>query len=87
MLSFPSFPFIAFFLQVLWSKFAILIKFFSKKTNEFWTTTSNLFLPQVSISSFFPAGLFPDTSKKAYYLRFYGRKNEVTLIIFFLRLS
>ena len=33
-LSFPRFHFIVFFLQVFWSKFAILFKFFSKKTNH-----------------------------------------------------
>ena len=31
-----------FFLQVFWSKFAILFKFFSKKTNHFWITLSTL---------------------------------------------
>ena len=51
MLSFPSFPFIVFFLQVFWSKFAILFKFFLKKTNHFRTTPSTLFLSPVSLSS------------------------------------
>ena len=51
MLSFPSFPFIALFLQVFCSKFAILFKFFSKKTNHFSTKPSSLFLSLVSLSS------------------------------------
>ena len=34
MLSFPSFLLIVFFLQVFWSKFATLLKFFSNKTNK-----------------------------------------------------
>ena len=51
MLSFSSFPFIVFFLQVFWSKFAILFKFFSKKTNHFWATPSTLFLSLVPLSS------------------------------------
>ena len=52
MLSFPSFPFIVFFLQVFWSKFAILLRFFSKKTNHFLTKPSTLFLFPVSLSSY-----------------------------------
>ena len=51
MLSFPSFPFIVLFLQVFWSKFAVLFKFFSKKTNHFLTKPSTLFLSPVSLSS------------------------------------
>ena len=51
MLSFPSFPFIVLFLQVFWSKFAILFKFFSKKTNHLLTKPSTLFLSPVSLSS------------------------------------
>ena len=34
MLSFPSFLLIVFFLQVFWSKFLTLLKFFSNKTNK-----------------------------------------------------
>ena len=49
--SFPSFPFIVLFLQVFWSKFAILFKLFSKKTNHFSTKSSILFLSPVSLSS------------------------------------
>ena len=49
MLSFPSFPFIVFFLQVLWCKFTILIKFSSKKTNQFWAIHSKFFLSPVSL--------------------------------------
>ena len=48
--SFPRLHFIVFFLQVLWSKFAILFKFFSKKTNHFWNTPSTMFLSPVSLS-------------------------------------
>ena len=51
MLSFPSFPFIVLFLQVFWSKFAVLFKFFSKKTNHFLTKPSTLILSPVSLSS------------------------------------
>ena len=66
MLSFPSFPFIVFFLQVFWSKFAILLKFFRIKrikTNHFWTTPSTMSLSPVSLSSctsrFLPLQIFP----------------------------
>ena len=63
MLSLPSFHFIVFFLQVFWSKFTILLKFFSKKTNHFWTTPSTLLLSLVSLSScylvFFSLQIFP----------------------------
>ena len=66
MLSFPSFPFIVFFLQVFWSKFAILLKFFRMKrikTNHFWTTPSTMSLSPVSLSSctsrFLPLQIFP----------------------------
>ena len=52
MLSFPSFPFIVLFLQVFWSKFAILFKFFSKKTNHFLCKPSTLFLFTVSLVSY-----------------------------------
>ena len=34
MLSFSSFPYIVFFLQVFWYKFETLLKFFSDKTNK-----------------------------------------------------
>ena len=53
MLSFPRSPspFIVLFLQVFWSKFAILFKFFSKKTNHFLTKPSTLFLSPVPLSS------------------------------------
>ena len=51
MLSFLSFPFMALFSQVIWSKFAILLKFFPKKTNYFLTKPSTLFLSPVSLSS------------------------------------
>ena len=51
MLSFPIFSLVVFFLQVFWSKFAILFKFFWTKTNNFWTTPSTLHLFQVSLSS------------------------------------
>ena len=34
MLSFSSFPYIVFFLQVFWYKFGTLLKFFSDKTNK-----------------------------------------------------
>ena len=51
MLSFPSFPFIVLFLQVFWSKFAILFKLFSTKTNHFSTKSLILFLSPVSLSS------------------------------------
>ena len=51
MLSFPSFPFIVLFLQVFWSKLAILFKFSSKKINHFLTKISTLFLSPVSLSS------------------------------------
>ena len=34
MLSFSSFPLIVFFLQVFWSKFVTLLKFFFNKTNK-----------------------------------------------------
>ena len=44
MLSFPSLTFIVLFLQVFWSKFAILLKFYLKKTNHFSTKPSTLFL-------------------------------------------
>ena len=50
MLSFPSFPFIVLFLQVFWSKFAVLFKFFSKKTNHFLTKPSTLISSPVSLS-------------------------------------
>ena len=46
MLSFPSFPFIVLFLQVFWSKFAILFKFFSKITNDFLSNFQLCFYPQ-----------------------------------------
>ena len=51
MLSFPSFHFIVLFLQLFWSKFAILFKFFLKKTNHFLTKPSTLLLSPVSRSS------------------------------------
>ena len=54
MLSFPRSPspFIVLFLQVFWSKFAILFKFFSKKTNHFLTKPSTLFFsPSVTIQT------------------------------------
>ena len=51
MLSFPSFPFIVLFLQVFESKFAILFKFFSMKTNHFLSKPSTLFLSTVSLST------------------------------------
>ena len=51
MLSFPSFPFLVLFLEVFWSKFATLFKFFSKKTNHFLTKPSTLILSPVSLSS------------------------------------
>ena len=50
LLSFPSFPFIVFFMQVFWSIFATLFKFFSKKTNSSSTKFSILFLSPVSLS-------------------------------------
>ena len=46
-----SLLFIAFFLQVFWSKFETLFKFFSQKTNKFWTKISSLLLSPVSFSS------------------------------------
>ena len=52
MLSFPSFPFIVLFLQVFESKFAILYKFFSMKTNHFLSKPSTLFLSTVSLTTF-----------------------------------
>ena len=51
MLSFPGFPSIVLLLQVFWSKFTILFKFFSKKTNHFLTKPSTLFLSPVPLSS------------------------------------
>ena len=51
MLSYPSFPFILFFSQVIWSKLGTLFKLFAKRTNHFWTTPSTLFLSPVSLSS------------------------------------
>ena len=51
MLPFPSFPFIVLFLQIFWSKFAILFKLFSTKTNHFSTKSLILFLSPVSLSS------------------------------------
>ena len=51
MLVMLSLPFIAFFLQVFWSKFETLFKFFSQKTNKFWTKISSLLLSPVSFSS------------------------------------
>ena len=51
MLSFPSFPFNVLFLPVFWSKFTVLFKFSSKKTNHILTKPSALFLSPVSLSS------------------------------------
>ena len=63
MLSFPSFPFIVLFLQVFESKFAILYKFFSMKTNRFLSKPSTLFLSTVSLSTFISSLTFSDLSK------------------------
>ena len=49
--SFPSFPFIVLFLQIFWSKFAILFEFFSNKTRHFSAKPSTLFLSPVPLSS------------------------------------
>ena len=52
MLSFLSFPFIVWFLQVFWAKFVILFMFFSKKTTHLLFKPSTLFLSStVSLSS------------------------------------
>ena len=52
MLSFPGFPSIVLLLQVFWSKFTILFKFFSKKTNHFLTKPSTLFFsPSVTLQT------------------------------------
>ena len=63
MLSFPTFPFIVLFLQVFESKFAILYKFFSMKTNRFLSKPSTLFLSTVSLSTFISSLTFSYLSK------------------------
>ena len=83
MLSFLSFPFIVFFLQVFWSKFAILFKFFSKKTNHFWATPSTLFLSLVPLS---PCSLHVFVSLQIFLLLFFSFI-EFLFFVLYIRLS
>ena len=94
-LSFPSFPFIVLFLQVFWSKFAILFKFFSKITNDFLSNFQLCFYPQChfhfhlskSFHCFFFLFLEPSffsfqyqTVFFEYLLRFYTRFLQISLL-------